>query len=89
MTITEAREIPPQGTYVTDGQKYYAVQHYDNNPHDLWFWPCNRAGRIVRNRRVFRVYLGSANIPTSGLDDLARVTVIVPNAKGWLPTNKH
>ncbi|MFH1011784.1 MAG: hypothetical protein V1784_11195 [bacterium] len=87
MTIEQARELPPIGAYVRNRLGYYSVRIDPRvNPHDLWFWPCNRAGRPVHtnHQHVIRVALGSPHIPcdTNALSDMER---IYANERGFLP----
>lgn len=84
MTIDEAKALPAVGAYVAidadQKRKYYALRILQSNPYNLWFYSCNRAGRIARNLMVICVYLGSEN-----RDFLAAMQIVVPNARGWLP----
>jgi len=68
------------GEFVTDGTSVYQLLESGNgNPHDLWFWKCNKSTRKVSTAHggsVKRVYLGSKNLEPSGLEFLESLILL-------------
>jgi len=79
MTIKQARKSHNTQRF-SDGSSVWELRISTSNPHDLWFWLVNKTTKMLISTNggtVKRVYLGSKNVPASGLGFLEQLKHIL------------